>query len=110
MNGGRKGKGSLNTLMSSMCKGGIAYKVRALWRRSRQSSQIPGGTPGTRRRAAESIVGTWEGMRDAERQPRKLREIGEPCALKGASTVRGGEVRKGTGLSYYLARDKQVKS
>jgi hypothetical protein len=32
-------------------------------------------------------------MREAE--PKKLREAGEPCALKGACTVRRGEVRKG---------------
>jgi hypothetical protein len=40
-------------------------------------------------------VGTWDGMRDAERLPKKSRETGEPCALKGASTVRGGADRKG---------------
>jgi hypothetical protein len=37
----------------------------------------------------------WEGVRDAKSQPKELWETGEPCALKGASTVREGEVGKG---------------
>ena len=51
--------------------------------------------PDTRRRAAESTVGTQDGTRDAERPPEKGQETGEPCALKGASTVRRGADGKG---------------
>ncbi len=68
--------------------------------------------PDTWGRGAGSTVRTWDGMRDAQRLPRKLRETGEPCALKGASTVRGGADRKGLaeipleeGISF-----KQVKA
>ena len=52
-------------------------------------------TPGTRRRGTGGTIRTWEGMRDAGSQPSKVREAGEPDALKGARPVRGGEVGKG---------------
>src|SRR5205814_129373 len=71
------------------------YGWRHLWQRSSHSSQMLRVTPGTRRRGTGSTIRTWEGVRDAGSQPRKLWEAGEPCALKGASTVRGGEVGKG---------------
>ncbi len=54
----------------------------------------------TRRRGTGSTAREEQGrvMQYAELQ--KLLETGEPCALKGASTVWGGEVRKGQGTSW----------
>jgi hypothetical protein len=44
----------------------------------------------------------WQRACDAQLQPQERREIGEPDALKGASPVRGGEVRKGLSSEYSL--------
>jgi len=51
--------------------------------------------PDTRRRATESTAWTQDGTRDAYRLPGKRQEIREPCAMKVASTVRGGADGKG---------------
>src|SRR5512135_1688722 len=104
MNRERKRTRGLHTLTSNVRQGGIAYKERSSWRRSRPSSQTPRVTPGTRRRAAERTLRPWDGTRDAERLPRKSWDIGEPCALKGASTVRRREVGKGLPRSHQEAQ------
>ena len=63
--------------------------------------------PETRGRGTESTVRSWDGTRNASGLPGKIREIGEPCAPKGACTVRkgGGEKRAAPGnhLRGYLS-------
>ena len=67
--------------------------------------------PRTWGRRTGSIVRTWEGTCDAHRLPRKSRETGEPCALKGASTVREGAGRlEKDWPRYHLERSRKVKA
>src|SRR5919199_3989624 len=79
----------------------MAYGARALWPRRCHSSRGgrgPPGRPGKPATGRRAPGGRQEGREGGEMPGADLRDCpstGEPCAPKGACTVRGGADRKG---------------
>ena len=88
---------------------GIAYGVRALWQRSHDSSRRWGKLI-----AGRSVAGGgWWGKREATcffTPNAGNNPTGEPCALKGASTVRRGADGKGSRQTELQARGEYLAS